>query len=102
MWLCFFFRIIDLTKKKRKSVLYLDGVKFGDTQHTIIGFGISALYLLITRSQPLNKLSAQRPFASVFTPYMFVSLLGQFAIHLYTLIMAVEMARPHQPTDAVK
>jgi cation-transporting ATPase 13A1 len=45
-------------------------------------------------------LSAERPQNSVFSPYMMLSIVLQFALHLYTLISAVELARPFTPTDA--
>lgn len=83
------------------SVLYLDGVKLGDTQATIQGFFISGMFYFITQSVPIKRLSAQRPFTTVFNPHLFISLIGQFAIHLYVLMISVSMAKPLNPTDEV-
>merc|ERR1719420_2523357 len=59
------------------SVLYLDGIKFGDTQMTLTGIGIAALFLFVTRSEPRDRLSKQQPRNSIFTWYMFFSMTGQ-------------------------
>jgi len=75
------------------SVLYLDGIKFGDMQATIIGFLTALCFLFISRSKPLEKLSAQRPPTSVFNLYMGFSVLGQFVIHLAVLIYVVQHAQ---------
>lgn len=64
------------------SVLYLDGVKYGDTQMTAMGVLGSISFMSVSRSKPLNKLSAVRPLSSIFHLASFTSLLGQFAIHL--------------------
>ncbi|CAB9496617.1 Probable manganese-transporting ATPase catp-8 [Seminavis robusta] len=53
------------------SVLYLSGVKYGDTQMTALGLLGSVSFIL----------------------------LGQFAIHLLTMIVAVEKAKEHLPPD---
>ncbi|ELR22823.1 cation-transporting atpase 13a1 (g-box binding protein) family protein, partial [Acanthamoeba castellanii str. Neff] len=62
------------------SVLYYDGIKLGDTQMTCVGVLVAMCFLFITRSKPLEKLSAQRPAGSIFAPGVVVSLLGQFAV----------------------
>ena len=38
-------------------------------------------------SQPLRHLSAARPHANVFGPYVLSSLLGQFAVHITYLVV---------------
>eukprot|EP00665_Eupelagonemidae_sp_cell47_P004066 gene4066-4035_t len=43
------------------SVLASDGVKFGDTQMTLTGVVIAVCFLFISRSRPLDELSARRP-----------------------------------------
>jgi cation-transporting ATPase 13A1 len=68
------------------SVLYHDGIKYGDTQATISGMLTAMCFLFISRSQPLKKLAAKRPLNRIFTPFMLASILGQFAIHLTALM----------------
>lgn len=81
------------------SVLYLDGVKYGDSQMTAMGLLGSVSFMSVSRSKPLEKLSPVRPLTSIFHPALFVSLLGQFAIHFSTMILAVYTAKQHLPPD---
>eukprot|EP00761_Pharyngomonas_kirbyi_P014158 gb/GECH01014188.1/.p1 GENE.gb/GECH01014188.1/~~gb/GECH01014188.1/.p1 ORF type:complete len:1187 (+),score=268.83 gb/GECH01014188.1/:1-3561(+) len=81
------------------SVLYLDGVRYGDTQMFISGIAISMCFLFISRAQPASRLSPERPHHTVFCPYALLTILGQFAVHIYTLITAVNLARDHSPED---
>ncbi|KIW00092.1 uncharacterized protein PV09_08278 [Verruconis gallopava] len=68
------------------SVLYLDGIKFGDGQVTISGMMMSVCFLSISRARPVEKLSKERPQNNIFNPYIILSVLSQFAIHIATLI----------------
>lgn len=79
------------------SVLYLDGVKYGDTQMTAMGILGSISFMSVSRSKPLDKLSAVRPLSSIFHPSLFLSLLGQFSMHLSTMILATREAKKHLP-----
>ena len=81
------------------SVLYLDGVKYGDTQMTAMGLLGSISFMSISRSKPLERLSDVRPLISIFHPAMFLSLLGQFFIHLSTMVLAVQSAKALLPED---
>lgn len=81
------------------SVLYLDGVKYGDTQMTAMGMLGSISFMSVSRSKPLERLSKVRPLTSIFHPALFISLLGQFAIHLTTMILATMSAKQHLPPD---
>lgn len=81
------------------SVLYLDGVKYGDSQMTAMGLLGSVSFMSVSRSKPLDKLSKVRPLNSIFHPAMLFSLLGQFAIHLATMLLAVASAKSHLPPD---
>jgi cation-transporting ATPase 13A1 len=81
------------------SVLYLDGVKYGDSQMTAMGLLGSVSFMSVSRSKPLDKLSKVRPLTSIFHPALFSSLLGQFAIHLSTMLLAVYNAKTHLPPD---
>lgn len=81
------------------SVLYLDGVKYGDVQMTAMGMLMSVSFMSVSRSRPLDKLSSVRPLTSIFHPALFISLLGQFTVHLVTMMLAVRSAKQHQPED---
>merc|ERR1711871_225131 len=71
------------------SFLSLSGVKQGDQQMTVFGLFIAACFLWISRAQPLEKLSPQRPRAKVFCIPVMLSLMLQFAVHLTCLVAAV-------------
>lgn len=91
------------------SVLYLDGIKFGDYQVTITGMLMSVCFYCISRAkvrfvltwvnrnpqthifrhiplQPVDKLSRERPLGNIFNFYVLLSVLLQFALHIATLI----------------
>ncbi|KAJ5106004.1 hypothetical protein NUU61_003351 [Penicillium alfredii] len=68
------------------SVIYLDGIKFGDGQVTISGMLMSVCFLSISRAKSVEGLSKERPQPNIFNIYIIGSILGQFAIHIVTLI----------------
>lgn len=81
------------------SVLHLDGIKYGDKQMTCLGMLMSVSFISISRSQPLDKLSKVLPLKSVFHPSLFLSLLGQFALHLGTMYYLVSQSKTYLPED---
>ncbi len=62
------------------------GVKLGDFQATVMGMLSAMLFFVISHAKPLDKLSPQRPHPNIFSAYVFLSLLGQFAAHMVFLI----------------
>ncbi|XP_024368121.1 probable manganese-transporting ATPase PDR2 isoform X1 [Physcomitrium patens] len=84
------------------SVMYLDGVKLGDMQATISGLFTASFFLFISHARPLDTLSAQRPYPNIFSPYVILSLLGQFSIHITFLIWAVNGAQAFMPEECVE
>ncbi|KAJ6011003.1 ATPase P-type K/Mg/Cd/Cu/Zn/Na/Ca/Na/H-transporter [Penicillium sp. IBT 35674x] len=68
------------------SVIYLEGIKFGDGQVTISGMLMSVCFLSISRAKSVEGLSKERPQPNIFNVYIIGSVLGQFAIHIVTLI----------------
>ena len=66
---------------------------------TALGLLGSVSFMSVSRSKPLDRLSSVRPLTSIFHPSLFISLLGQFAIHLATMIIAVQRAKQHLPED---
>lgn len=66
---------------------------------TALGILGSVSFMSVSRSKPLDRLSSVRPLTSIFHPSLFISLLGQFAIHLTTMIVAVQQAKKLLPED---
>eukprot|EP01007_Sphenomonas_quadrangularis_P002447 NODE_393_length_1549_cov_85.368000_g286_i0.p1 GENE.NODE_393_length_1549_cov_85.368000_g286_i0~~NODE_393_length_1549_cov_85.368000_g286_i0.p1 ORF type:complete len:483 (+),score=122.29 NODE_393_length_1549_cov_85.368000_g286_i0:26-1450(+) len=79
------------------SVLTFAGVKYSDFQMMASGIVITFCFLFITRSQPMDKLAAERPPTRVFSPYIMLSIFSQFAIHLYCLMTCVSMVNEAEP-----
>lgn len=82
------------------SVLYLAGIKFGDAQATVSGLLLSVCFLSISKGKPIQKLSKERPQPGIFNIYIMGSILGQFAVHLITLIYTnreIYKVEPREP-----
>mmetsp|Transcript_8463 Transcript_8463/g.10534 ORF Transcript_8463/g.10534 Transcript_8463/m.10534 type:complete len:1209 (+) Transcript_8463:35-3661(+) len=82
------------------SVLYLAGIKFGDGQATVSGILLSVCFLSISRGKPIEKLSKERPQNGIFNTYIMGSILGQFAVHIITLIYITKeiyILEPREP-----
>ena len=60
---------------------------------------MSISFMSVSRSKPLDKLSSVKPLTSIFHPSLFISLLGQFSVHLFTMWLAVRSAKEHLPPD---
>lgn len=75
------------------SVLHADGVKLGQSQMIISGVIISVCFLTMSRCQPTDRISSQRPVTRVFHPYMMCSIFGQFGLHLYSLMSSVALVK---------
>ncbi|CAO3617333.1 unnamed protein product [Cunninghamella blakesleeana] len=83
------------------SVLYLDGIKSSDTQMTISGVLMAVCFLCISRGKPIEKLSKERPQPNIFNPYIILSVLGQFAVHIAALIYVNDLAKSYEPPKEV-
>ena len=64
---------------------------------TAMGMLNSIAFMSVSRSKPLDRLSRVRPLISIFHPALFISLLGQFAVHMTTMMIAVYYAKQHLP-----
>lgn len=77
------------------SVLYLDKVKYSNAQMIALGMISTVASLTLSRAVPLDELSRVRPLTSIFHPALFVSMVGQFGIHLGCMIYATSLAKAH-------
>lgn len=84
------------------SVMSLDGVKLGDVQATISGVFTAAFFLFISHARPLPTLSAERPHPNIFCAYVLLSIIGQFAMHLFFLIYSVKEAERYMPEECIE
>jgi cation-transporting ATPase 13A1 len=82
------------------SVLYLAGIKFGDGQATISGMLLSVCFLSISRARAVDKLSKERPQPGIFNKYIMGSILGQFAIHIITLLYITDEVYKLEPRES--
>ncbi|GAO13414.1 uncharacterized protein UV8b_00601 [Ustilaginoidea virens] len=83
------------------SVLYLEGIKFGDTQYTISGMLMSVCFLSISRAKVVEGLSKERPQPNIFNIYIIGSILGQFAVHIVTLIYIARLCEKIEPRSGL-
>ncbi|KAJ3411685.1 hypothetical protein HDV05_001846 [Chytridiales sp. JEL 0842] len=68
------------------SVMYLAGIKQGDWQATVAGMLITICFFGIAKSSAVETLSKKRPQSNIFNFYIILSVLGQVAIHIASLI----------------
>ena len=66
---------------------------------TAMGMLGSISYMSVSRAKPLDKLSSVKPLTSIFHPSLFISLLGQFAVHLVTMMWATNTAKQYLEDD---
>jgi cation-transporting ATPase 13A1 len=81
------------------SALYLDGIKYGDTQMTLQGFLLAGCFLFLSWAKPVERLSAERPQPNIFNAYILTSVLAQFAIHSMSLWYVVRETKELLPSD---
>ncbi|KXT09337.1 hypothetical protein AC579_4100 [Pseudocercospora musae] len=79
------------------SVLYLDGIKFGDGQVTISGMLMSVCFLSISRAKSVEQLSKERPQSNIWNWYIIPSVLAQFAVHIVTLVYISNVVHRFEP-----
>jgi len=76
------------------TVLFLQGVRQGDTQSTIFGLIVAVVFALLSFTQPLQHLTERRPVSRIFSLAVISSILGQSLIHLATLFAVCRLVDP--------
>ncbi|GJZ63189.1 probable manganese-transporting ATPase PDR2 [Tanacetum coccineum] len=82
------------------SVMHLDGVKLGDVQATVSGLFTAVFFLFISHAVHCRN-CVERPHANIFCFYVFLSLMGQFALHMLFFISSVKEAEKHMPDECI-
>lgn len=81
------------------SALYLDGVKSSEPQMIASGALLTVASLAFSYAKSVDELSPVRPIASIFHPAISLSILGQLAIHLLSMVSAIRLAKEHAPEE---
>jgi magnesium-transporting ATPase (P-type) len=69
-------------------------------QATFQGFLSAGLFFFVANAKPRKTLSSARPHQSVFSPYVMLSLLGQFAVQIGFIVYMFR--RSYAATDPVR
>jgi cation-transporting ATPase 13A1 len=64
------------------------------------GMLTAGMFFFISNSKPLERISRARPHPNIFSPYVFISLMGQFAVYI-TFLMFMQ-ATAHALMPAVR
>ena len=87
----------QLTSSLAWLVPGVQGIKMGDAQMTIAAFMSAGLFFVISSAKPMPTLSAERPHPNIFCAYVFLSILGQFAMHTFFLVFCYNSALALMP-----
>ncbi|GJX27958.1 hypothetical protein Tco_0236037, partial [Tanacetum coccineum] len=82
------------------SVMHLDAVKLGDVQATVSGLFTAVFFLFISHAVHCRNY-VERLHANIFCFYVFLSLMGQFALHMLFFISSVKEAEKHMPDECI-
>jgi len=74
------------------SAISLEGGRSSDRQMMATGWLLSIASMAFAFATPIDKMSKIRPMNSLFQPAVFVSMLGQAAIHLGCMVFAIQLA----------
>uniref|UniRef100_A0A061QM05 Cation-transporting atpase n=1 Tax=Tetraselmis sp. GSL018 TaxID=582737 RepID=A0A061QM05_9CHLO len=91
--------LMSLTTAYSLSILYLEGIKLGDFQATATGLLSAALFFMLSASKPMRTLSSARPHSKVFCKYIFLSIVGQFCVHVGFLITVYNISAAETPKE---
>jgi cation-transporting ATPase 13A1 len=82
------------------SALYLRGLKQGDYQMTAAGLLTAGLFFFLSQAKPMPTLAPYAPPASVFSASVLYSIIGQFIVHIATVLLTVYMCDYFDMTTA--
>nr|UJH94586.1 Spf1 [Starmerella bombicola] len=83
------------------SVLFLAGIKMGDGQSVASGLLLSMCSMSVSRGRVCEKLSKERPQPGIFNKYIMGSILGQFAVHITTLVIVRQWVHEFEPPRVI-
>merc|ERR1719326_324601 len=84
------------------SALSLEGARSSDRQMMATGWLLSIASMAFAFATTIDKMSKTRPLSSLFHPAVFMSMLGQAAIHLGCMVMAVQLATDYMGPAGLK
>jgi cation-transporting ATPase 13A1 len=84
------------------SAISLEGARSSERQMMASSWLILTASLAFSYSTPIEQMSPQRPLKSLFHPAIFVSMMGQAAIHLGCMMYAVNLATSTMGPAALK
>lgn len=87
-------QLMELEAERQSAA---QGVKVGDLQATAQGFLSAYMFFVISNGKPLDRLSRERPHPSIFCAYVFLSVVGQFVLHMSFLIYMYYVALKSMP-----
>jgi len=74
------------------AAISLEGSRSSERQMMVSGWLVMAASLSFSYSTPVDRMHPVRPLRSLFHPAVFISIVGQALIHLYSMSTAVKMA----------
>ena len=77
------------------SALYLEGLKQGDMQMTVNGLMSAGLFFFLSQAKPMQRISEKRPSSSAFATAVVISVVGQFIVHLLSLLFTLHLSKTH-------
>jgi cation-transporting ATPase 13A1 len=81
------------------SALYMRGLKQGDTQMTASGLIVAGLFFFLSQAKPLQRISSEKPPSSIFAFAVGLSILGQFVVHLLSLVAVLYLCEQFVASD---
>jgi len=79
------------------SILALKGIKFSDYQVTYLGFVVAFFFLMLSKAEPLKKISKHKPPFTILTFESLISIVGQACSNLVSLFLVMEMTKEYDP-----
>merc|ERR1719171_41569 len=84
------------------SAMSVDGTKPSEAQMMASGTLMSVASLAFSFARPVDRMHKVRPLSSIFHPAIFVSLMGQLAIHLGCMVYIASLAKDIMGPEKVK